>query len=101
MATNGDKPKQENIHWQHYMFAALDNMQLYSLLRLRTDIFVVEQQCAYPELDGKDYLAETRHLLGCKDNQLIAYARVLAPGVSYRNPSIGRPSIDYESQASV
>ena len=83
----------KDIEWHSYSFDTLDNFQLYSLLRLRTDIFVVEQQCAYPELDGKDLLPDTLHLLGYKDRELVAYARILAPGISYQNPSFGRVAI--------
>lgn len=43
-----------SLRWQCLQFAQLSTTQLYALLRLRSDVFVVEQQCAYPELDGKD-----------------------------------------------
>ncbi len=77
--------------WQTLSFAELSTAQLYELLQLRVDVFVVEQHCAYPELDGKDCLAHTRHLLGTdSQGKLQAYARLLAPGVSYAEPSIGR-----------
>lgn len=79
------------MQWKDYAFSELNIEQLYELIKCRIDIFVVEQDCAYPELDGKDCLAQTRHLLGC-DNQgrILAYARILAPGVSYPDASIGR-----------
>ncbi len=59
-------------------FAALTVHELHDLLRLRTDIFVVEQACAYAEIDGRDPGAV--HIIGCHANgELIAYARVLPP----------------------
>ena len=54
-------------------FDALTNRQLHDLLRLRCDVFVVEQECAYPELDGRDM--ESWHLLGWDGGELVAYAR--------------------------
>ncbi|WP_355607213.1 GNAT family N-acetyltransferase [Xanthomonas cannabis] len=79
------------LHWQHLRFAQLSTVQLYALLRLRTDVFVVEQQCAYPELDGKDTEPGVLHVLGStQTGELAAYLRVLPPGLSYPEPSIGR-----------
>lgn len=70
-------------------FAELSASELYSLLQLRSEIFVVEQNCAYQDCDGKDEMS--MHLLGFEDNVLVAYARLLPKGVSYENyPSIGR-----------
>jgi ElaA protein len=56
--------------------------QLYAVLRLRCDVFVVEQECAYPEVDGRDLLPGTRHLwISDSDDGVDAYLRVLAePG---------------------
>ncbi|OAX87253.1 drug:proton antiporter [Xanthomonas nasturtii] len=79
------------LHWQQLRFAQLSTTQLYALLRLRTDVFVVEQHCAYPELDGKDIDPGVLHVLGSSDTaELAAYLRVLPPGLSYPEPSIGR-----------
>lgn len=79
------------IAWQVTRFGALDAKQLYDLLRLRVDVFVVEQACAYPELDGRDLLADTLHLTGrTRDGSLAAYARILAPGVRFPDISFGR-----------
>jgi ElaA protein len=70
-------------------FNALKTVELYALLKLRTDVFVVEQQCAYPELDDFDQLA--RHIFLVNESaQLVAYARVLPPGTVYTEASIGR-----------
>ncbi len=79
------------MQWQLLTFSQLDAFRLYQLLQLRVDVFVVEQQCPYPELDGKDLLPDTHHLLLYKEQKLMAYARLLAPGVSFDGmPAIGR-----------
>ncbi len=78
------------IQWQRLTFAQLTTIQLYQLLKLRVDVFVVEQACPYPELDNKDLLEHTYQLLGYRHGELIACARLLPPGVSYPNASIGR-----------
>ena len=59
-------------------FRDLDVTTLYGLLRLRVDVFVVEQQCAYPELDGRDTEPGTRHLWVARDGEPLAYLRILA-----------------------
>ncbi|WP_395790625.1 GNAT family N-acetyltransferase [Aquimonas sp.] len=71
-------------------FEALDPYRLYTLLRLRVDVFVVEQSCAYPDLDGHDHAPGVRHLLGERAGQLLAAARLLPPGLSFDTPAIGR-----------
>jgi len=79
------------MEWQVCTFNQLDSYTLYSMLQLRVDVFVVEQNCAYPELDNKDLHPQTRHILLKKGDKILAYARVLAPGVSYENsPALGR-----------
>ncbi len=80
-----------NIQWQSLTFSQLSTTQLYQLLQLRVEVFVVEQTCYYQDLDGKDTHAETQHVMGVRDGELIAYARILAPDVSYPSQvSIGR-----------
>jgi len=69
-------------------FDELSANELYELLQLRAEIFVVEQNCAYQDLDEKDKKA--LHLMGYNRGKLISYARILAPGVSYKEASIGR-----------
>ncbi|MGO2162438.1 MAG: GNAT family N-acetyltransferase [Vibrio toranzoniae] len=78
------------INWYSLPFTELSTQQLYQLLKLRVDVFVVEQTCPYPELDGKDTLAGVQHLLGYADEELVACARLLPPGTTYDNASIGR-----------
>ena len=80
----------KDITWIKKSFAELDVEQLYDLLKLRVDVFVVQQQCAYPELDNKDKDPETIHLIGVQQDMLVAYCRLLAPGQSYQQSSIGR-----------
>ena len=91
--------------WQVKHFKELTLEQLYDLLKLRIDVFVVEQTCYYPDLDGdKDQLdrdKETLHVLGYQDDTLVAYLRVLAKGQSYDNYiSIGRVAIAEQARGS-
>lgn len=67
-----------------HTFATLDPATLFAFLKLRVDVFVVEQNCAYPELDKHDTAPDTLHLLCYIDNQLAAYARAM-PGVEHDN----------------
>jgi len=69
-------------------FNNLSPFELYAILRLRNEVFVVEQTCPYQDADNKDL--QCHHLMLLKDNELIAYARLVPPGVSYRQMSIGR-----------
>lgn len=79
------------MQWQVLTFEELDTFTLYSLLQLRVDVFVVEQNCPYPELDDKDLHPQTRHVLLKKGDKVIAYSRILAPDVSFACfPGIGR-----------
>lgn len=78
------------IIWQLLPFNKLSALEFHQLIQLRIDVFVVEQNCPYPELDGKDTLSGVHHLMGFKDGELIACARLLAAGISYDNPSLGR-----------
>ncbi|NAW59151.1 MULTISPECIES: GNAT family N-acetyltransferase [unclassified Vibrio] len=81
------------ITWHCLTFSQLTTEQLYQLLQLRVDVFVVEQTCPYPELDGKDRQPGVHHLLGYVDDQLVACARLLPAGISYPSISIGRVAI--------
>ncbi|MDP2559794.1 GNAT family N-acetyltransferase [Psychrobium sp. 1_MG-2023] len=84
------------MQWQVFTFEQLTTHQLYQLLQLRAEVFVVEQTCFYQDLDDKDTVDSTLHLLGYQSDErgqltLCAYSRVLAPGVSYDgHASIGR-----------
>ena len=61
---------------------------MYTVLQLRSEVFVVEQDCVYLDLDGKDQIAF--HVLGYKDSKLIAYARIFKQGDYFLKSSIGR-----------
>lgn len=76
------------IVWQIKAFEALTVMELYAILRLRSEVFVVEQNCVYPDLDGKD--AQALHLFGTYKNEIVAYSRLFEPGIYFENASIGR-----------
>ena len=78
-------------------FSELTTNTLYDILKLRCDVFVVEQECAYPELDEKDRHPGARHITLLNDaGELIAYSRVLPPTLSYPEPSIGRVAVCQE-----
>jgi ElaA protein len=78
------------LHFNCLPFAKLSLQELYDSMALRQEVFVVEQDCPYLDADGKD--AAGQHLLGYNDTgMLIAYARLLPPGISYPEyASIGR-----------
>ena len=69
-------------------FGELDKLELYQLLALRAEVFVVEQDCAYQDVDGKDLKA--LHVIGKNDSKMVAYARIFGPGDYFDHPSIGR-----------
>ena len=74
--------------WMLKPFDELTAKELYNILQLRNEVFIVEQNCPYQDLDNKDLYAF--HLMGKKENKLVAYSRLLAPGISYSESSIGR-----------
>ncbi|MDB5201767.1 MAG: family N-acetyltransferase [Ferruginibacter sp.] len=74
--------------WTCKKFEELSLDELYDIMQLRSKVFVLEQNCAYLDPDGKDKKAY--HLCGWDDQLLVAYARLLAPGISYPEASIGR-----------
>jgi len=78
-----------SMKWSALPFPELSVDDLYELLALRQLVFVVEQRCPYLDCDGKDRAAI--HLLGRDDDErLVAYARLLSPGTSFAEASIGR-----------
>ena len=80
------------LQWKIKPFEALSVHELYDLLKLRSEIFVVEQNCAYLDLDGKDKVA--LHLIGEFDGKIVAHARLFKAGISFDNASIGRVVVD-------
>ena len=69
-------------------FDELSIHELYQILRLRSEVFVVEQDCVYQDVDNKDQKA--LHIMGMKNGQVVAYTRVFKPGDYFDNVSIGR-----------
>ena len=70
------------------IFQELTTKELYDLIQLRIDVFCVEQNCVYQDLDGKDEKAI--HVIGKKNHRIIAYTRVFKPGDYFKESSIGR-----------
>ena len=77
-----------NINWTCKTFNELSPEELYALLRLRSEVFVVEQNCVFLDMDNKD--AYCHHLLGWEEGLLAAYSRIVPAGISYVESSIGR-----------
>jgi len=69
-------------------FQQLTTDELYAILQLRSEVFVVEQNCVYQDIDAKDQKA--LHVLGFKNEVLVAYTRLFKPGDYFENASIGR-----------
>ena len=68
----------------------LGKEQLYAILELRSEVFVVEQKCAYLDVDGQDLSGDTLHVMGWQDDKLVAYARLLDPESQGGDVVIGR-----------
>jgi|TARA_B110000305_G_C19130036_1_gene488461 ElaA protein len=77
-----------------YSYNELTTNQLYEILKLRAEVFVVEQNCAYQDLDNKDNKA--LHLIGERNNKIIAYTRIFKKGDYFTNSSIGRVLVKKE-----
>lgn len=69
-------------------FQELDIYELHDILQLRSEVFVVEQDCVYQDIDGKDQKA--LHIIGKKEGKLVAYTRCFAPGIYFEEAAIGR-----------
>ena len=69
-------------------FSELNTTELYQILQLRSEVFVVEQDCVYQDIDFKDQKA--LHVIGYKNNKIVAYTRIFKPGDYFDNASIGR-----------
>lgn len=80
-----------DIDWRFVPFSALTSLELYEMLQLRSEVFVVEQSCPFQDMDGADQKA--MHLMGvdrAKGGRLVAYARCFAAGEKFAEASIGR-----------
>jgi ElaA protein len=77
------------IQWKCKSFNELTNEELYKILQLRNEVFIVEQNCPYQDCDNKDL--KSFHLTAWEKSSIVAYSRILPPGISYSNAaSIGR-----------
>ncbi|MGQ9806656.1 MAG: GNAT family N-acetyltransferase [Chlorobiales bacterium] len=77
------------MQWRFSSFSELSPKALYDILKARAEVFVVEQQCAYLDLDGID--EHSHHLVLYSDfGDLAAYARLIPPSIKFQEPSIGR-----------
>jgi ElaA protein len=77
-----------SISWKTKTFDELSTQELYQILRLRSEVFVVEQNCVYQDIDNKDQKA--LHLFGTIDGEIIAHSRLFKPGDYFEFSSIGR-----------
>lgn len=80
--------ERDRIKWVVEDFRELNAGSLYKILRLRSEVFVVEQNCVYQDIDTKDQKAI--HLTGSLDGSLVAYCRLFRPGDYFEEASIGR-----------
>jgi ElaA protein len=80
------------LNWKTKSFNELNNYELYEILKLRAKVFVVEQNCVFQDMDDKDQ--NSIHVLGFKDDVLVAYSRLVPAGVSYKEAAIGRVVTD-------
>lgn len=77
-----------NTEWSLKKFNELTALEVYEILKLRSEVFVVEQNCVFLDMDDKDQFSY--HLQGRINGELAAVVRILPPGLSYKEPSIGR-----------
>ena len=79
-----------NITWYYKHFNDLTTKELYQILQLRNEVFIVEQNCPFQDMDDKDF--KCFHLMGLDDDsqKIMAYTRIVPAGVSYTEASIGR-----------
>lgn len=82
------------MDWVLKEFDELSLDELYGILKLRAEVFVVEQDCVYNDLDGRDQLA--RHLFLKEDNEIIAVSRMLPENVAFEDMAIGRVIVKKE-----
>ena len=82
------------MQWHLKSFEQLTGDELYRILKERVAVFILEQACLYPEIDGKDPVSY--HLFAEKDGEIAAYCRLLPPGVAYPQASIGRVLVKSE-----
>ncbi|KQB98778.1 GNAT family N-acetyltransferase [Pedobacter sp. Hv1] len=76
------------LTWVYKNFNELTTIELFDILHLRCEVFIVEQNCVYQDIDGKD--KKSFHLMAWNGNELVAYTRLVPPGISFEEASIGR-----------
>lgn len=77
------------MNWLLKTFEELSNLELYNILQLRSAVFVVEQNCVYQDMDGDD--VQCHHLFAQNElGHILAYCRIVPPGLHYEQASIGR-----------
>ena len=76
------------LDWEYKSFTDLSAAALYAIMQLRSEVFVVEQNCVYQDADNKDMVSY--HLAGWHNDVLVAYCRILPAGAAFDEPSIGR-----------
>ncbi len=84
------------MEWRIKSFKDLDVETLYKIIKLRVDVFIVEQNCPYHELDELDY--DAKHIYLEDDGEIIAYLRVLKPESKYKEASLGRVITKYRKK---
>jgi ElaA protein len=77
-----------HLNWQYKHFNELTPQELYAIIRLRNEVFVVEQNCVFQDADNIDQ--QCQHLMGMQERELVAYSRLVPPKVVYDEMSIGR-----------
>ena len=85
------------ITWTYRSFNELTLEELYAILQLRNEVFVVEQNCPYQDADDKDQ--KSFHLMGWVEKELVAYTRIIPQGISYTEASIGRVATSQKYRA--
>jgi ElaA protein len=76
------------IKWELKTFSELTSAELYQVMQLRNEVFVVEQNCVYQDADNKDQ--PSHQFMGWRENRLVAYTRIIPPQIAFSEPSIGR-----------
>ena len=84
------------MQWQWAKLEALGATDVHAMYQLRQNVFILEQTCLYPDIDELDEKAW--HLLGWQGSKLTAYARLLAPGIKYSEPAMGRVLIAMQAR---
>lgn len=83
--------------WKVRSYDDLSKQELHQLMILRQNVFIVEQNCPYKDADNKDF--NSHHLMRFNENtQIIAYLRIVAPGISYKEVSLGRIVTDIDNR---